>query len=74
MTTLATVEKLALELPEQHRAILALHILDSLPALFSENDGGLAEAERRDAELDASPSFAMSFDEFDQKISARQLR
>ena len=36
MTTLATVENLALELPEHQRATLAMHILDSLPGLFSE--------------------------------------
>lgn len=74
MTTLAKVEKLALELPEQQRAALALHILDSLPALFSESDGGLAEAERRDSELDASPSIALSLAEFDQRISDRHPR
>ena len=74
MTTLATVEKLALELPEQQRAALALHILDSLPALFSESDGGLAEAQRRDSELDANPSVALSLAEFDQRISDRHPR
>lgn len=74
MTTLATVENLALELPEQQRATLAMHILDSLPALFSEADGGLAEAERRDAEIDANPSIGISLGEFDQKILNRRSR
>jgi hypothetical protein len=66
MTTLATVENLALELPEQERATLAMHILESLPVLFSESDGGLAEAERRDAEMDSNPALGLSLAEFDQ--------
>jgi hypothetical protein len=74
MTSLATVVNLALELPEQQRATLAMHILDSLPGLFSEADGGLAEAERRDAEMDANPSIALSLGDFDQKIFSRRAR
>ncbi|MGF1679557.1 MAG: addiction module protein [Candidatus Methylacidiphilales bacterium] len=72
MTTLATVERLALELPEQQRATLAVHILDSLPGLFSEKDGGLAEAERRDLEMDANPSVSMTLEDFDQQIANRR--
>ena len=74
MTSLATVENLALELPEQQRATLAMHILDSLPGLFSEPDGGLAEAERRDAEMDANPSIARTLGEFDRSIQSRRTR
>lgn len=72
MTTLATVEKLALELPEQQRATLAVHILDSLPSLFSETDGGLAEAERRDIAMDTNPSASLSFEDFDRQIANRR--
>lgn len=68
MTSLAAVERLALELPEQRRATLVLHILDSLPALFSEADGGLAEAERRDLAMDTNPSVSMSLQDFDRQI------
>ena len=74
MTTLATVENLALELPEHQSATLAMHILDSLPGLFSEADGGLAEAKRRDAELDDNPATGLSLREFDQKILSRRSR
>lgn len=74
MTTLDTVERLALELPEQERATLALHMLHSLPALFLEPDGGLAEAERRDAEIDANSSITLSLEEFDRKIESRRAR
>jgi len=72
MTTLAIVERLALELPEQQRATLAVHILDSLPGLFSERDEGLAEAQRRDLEMDTNPSVSMSLEEFDRQISDRR--
>jgi hypothetical protein len=72
MTTLTAVEKLALELPESQRAKLALHILDSLPALFAESDEGIAEATRRDAEMDADPSIAVSLDDFVRMIADRR--
>jgi hypothetical protein len=74
MTTLATVETLALELPENQRATLAMHILDSLPGLFSEADGGLAEAKRRDAELDENPTIGLTLREFEEKILSRRTR
>jgi hypothetical protein len=74
MTTLATVETLALELPENQRATLVMHILDSLPGLFSEPDGGLAEAQRRDAELDENPTIGLTLREFDEKILSRRTR
>jgi hypothetical protein len=74
MTTLATVETLALELPENQRATLAMQILDSLPGLFSEPDGGLAEAVRRDAELDENPTIGLTLREFDEKILSRRTR
>ena len=74
MTSLATVESLALELPEQQRATLAMNILHSLPGLFSEPDGGLAEAERRNAEMDANPSIALTLGEFDRSILDRRTR
>jgi hypothetical protein len=53
--------------------MLAVHILDSLPGLFSEKDGGLAEAKRRDSEMDANPSVAMSLEEFDRQIANRRI-
>jgi hypothetical protein len=36
--------------------------------LFSEPDAGLAEAERRDVELDEIPSLGLTLGEFDRKI------
>lgn len=64
MVTLAELEEQALRLPEDQRAALAAHLLDSLPAVLHDDDGGLAEAMRRDAELDEDPSAGMSLEEF----------
>lgn len=51
-----------------------MQILDSLPGLFSEPDGGLAEAVRRDAELDENPTIGLTLREFDEKILSRRTR
>ena len=43
MATIAEVEKLALDLPETERAVLAAHLLGSLPSvLHDEDEGGSA--------------------------------
>jgi len=72
MATIAEVEKLALDLPESQRAILAAHLLGSLPSVLHDEDEGIAEALRRDAELDASPSAGISLVQLDQQIERRR--
>ncbi len=64
MVTLTELEEQALLLPDNQRAVLAAHILDSLPAILHDDDAGIAEAMRRDAELDRDPSAGMTLDEF----------
>ena len=66
------VEKLALDLPEEDRAQLAASLLDSLPGILSDQDDGVAEALRRDAELDAHPERAISLEELDTFIRSRR--
>lgn len=68
MTTLNEIEACAMTLPDQQRAELASHLLNSLPAVLQDDDEGLAEALRRDAELDADPSMGMTMDEFKSAI------
>ena len=63
METLHSVESSAMSLSEKERALLASHLLESLPAQLLDEDEGVAEALRRDAELDADPSAGMTFDE-----------
>jgi putative addiction module component (TIGR02574 family) len=72
VATITEVEKLALDLPESQRAVLAAHLLGSLPAVLHDEDEGIAEALRRDAELDASPSSSISIEQLDQQIERRR--
>ena len=67
MATIFEVEKLALDLPEQERAKLAANLLDSLPGVLSDEDEGVAEALRRDAEMDADPNQAITLAELDSQ-------
>jgi len=69
MQTLNQIEGNAMTLPDQQRAKLALHLLESLPAILHEDDEGLAEAMRRDAELDADPSLGMTMEQFKKVVS-----
>ncbi|HWN08690.1 MAG TPA: addiction module protein [Pyrinomonadaceae bacterium] len=71
MSTIIEVEKLALGLTEKERAALAVNLLNSLPGVLSDADEGVAEALRRDAELDADPAQAISLTELDSQFQSR---
>ena len=64
----AEVEKLALDLPDRERAALAANLLNSLPPFLSDEDDGIAEALRRDAELTAGRSEPLSLDQLDSEV------
>ena len=69
-----SVEQIAAEallLPEKERAGLASRLLRSLPPVAFDDDDGVAEALRRDAELDADPSQAMSLRDTDSHMQQR---
>lgn len=70
--TITEVEKLALDLPQDQRAVLAAHLLGSLPSVLHDKDEGIAEALRRDADLDANPSLGLSLEQLDQQIERRR--
>jgi hypothetical protein len=72
MATITEVEKLALDLPENQRAVLAAHLLGSLPSVLHDEDEGIAEALRRDAELDANPSSGVSLKQLNGQIERRR--
>ena len=72
MSTIAEVEKLALDLPDSQRAVLAAHLLHSLPSVLHDEDEGIAEALRRDAEFEANPDIGITLEQLDQQISARR--
>jgi len=70
-----SVEQIAAEallLPEKERAGLASRLLRSLPPVAFDDDEGVAEALRRDAELDADPTTAMSLRDMDSHIQQRR--
>ncbi len=62
--SLEELEKELLLLSDDQRAGVASRLLDSLPSVVSDEDDGIAEAKRRDAEMDRDPDASMSFDEF----------
>jgi putative addiction module component (TIGR02574 family) len=72
MVTILEVEKLALNLPEPERAKLAANLLDSLPGILSDEDEGVAEALRRDAEMNENPEQAISLAQLDTQIKNRR--
>ena len=72
MATTAELEKLALQLSDMDRAILASALLASLPATLHDDDEGLNEALRRDIELETNPGLAFSVEELDRKVAARR--
>jgi len=72
MATIIEIEKLALTLPEKQRAILAANLLDSLHGVLADEDEGIAEALRRDADLEANPTQAISLAQLDDQIKSRR--
>ena len=72
MSTITDVEKLAMDLPDSQRAVLAAHLLSSLPPVLHDEDEGIAEALRRDADFDADPDFGVSLEQLDQQMAPRR--
>ncbi len=72
MATANEVEKLALDLAEKERAILAAHLLKSLPAVLDDADEGMAEALQRDKDLDANPNLGISVEQLEQQVQQRR--
>jgi hypothetical protein len=72
VATITEVEKLALDLPQNQRAVLATHLLRSLSPVLHDEDEGIAEAFLRDADLDTNPQLGMSLEQLDQQIERRR--
>lgn len=72
MATIFEVEKLALDLSEQERAKLAANLLDSLPGVLSDEDEGIAEALRRDTEIDTDPNQVITLAQLETQIQNRR--
>jgi hypothetical protein len=63
MSVITEIEEKALSLPEQDRARLADRLIASLPEDFIDEDE-IAEALRRDQEMDENPEMVISHEEF----------
>lgn len=70
--SIVQVEKLALNLSERQRAALATNLLQSLPAVLSDNDEGVTEALRRDAEIAAGISQTLTLEQLDSEIQSQR--
>lgn len=64
MSTVSDIIQAALELDRSERATVALSMLDSLPDEAMEPDEILAEALRRDAEIESGQVKELSYEEF----------
>jgi hypothetical protein len=72
MSSIVEIEKLALNLSGRERAALAANLLDSLPDILSDEDEGIAEAIRRDAEIETDPDQVISLSQLDSLIQGRR--
>jgi hypothetical protein len=61
--SVSEIETEAMKLPESERAGLACRLLNSLPAVLSDKDDGIAEAIGRDAELEREPSSGITLEQ-----------
>ncbi len=66
--TIAEIHQNALRLPEDERATLAAELLSSLPAVLSDPDDGVEEAQRRATDLDENPSAGISWNEIKREL------
>ena len=73
MTRLQELELQAGKLPEAERAALVTRLLSTLPPVLADQDDGVAEAKRRDADLDANPSAGLSDKQFRAAIAASRI-
>lgn len=68
MTRIQMLKKEAMGLTDSERATLASELLYSLPATLSDEDEGVAEALRRDAELSSNSSTGISWNEIKKEL------
>ena len=68
MTKVQSLSREAMALTDAERAVLAASLLQTLPAVLSDEDEGIAEALRRDAEMDADPSAGIGWPELKKEL------
>lgn len=73
MAVVTEIEELALALSDQDRARLADKLIASLPENFIDEDV-IAEALRRDREMDEDPSKVITLEQLDELIANRPIK
>jgi putative addiction module component (TIGR02574 family) len=68
MTRLEELKKEAMSLTDAERAVLATDLLQTLPVILSGKDEGVAEALRRDAELEADPANGIEWEDLKKQL------
>lgn len=71
MTRVQTLKIEAMALTDAERATLASELLYSLPATLSDEDDGVAEAHRRDAELSSNPSSGITWKDLKKELGRK---
>ncbi|MEO5714149.1 MAG: addiction module protein [Luteolibacter sp.] len=62
------IQKEAMGLPEDQRALLAAELLGSLPAVLADADDGSMEAQRRIGEMKQDPAARRSWDQIKSEL------
>ncbi len=63
---------IVMKLPDEQRTRLVANLLASLPTVLTDQDEGIAEALRRDAELNDGIQQTISLDDLDAAINNRR--
>lgn len=66
--SVSEIRKVALNLPEDQRALLAAELLGSLPAILADADDGSEEARRRIDEMKLDPSERRTWDQIKAEL------
>ena len=64
MSAAEEIQKKAMALTEGERAMLATHLLESLSPVLHDDDGGIAEALKREKEMDRDPTLGIVHEDF----------
>lgn len=71
-TAMNELTSMVMKLPDKQRAQLVANLLASLPSVLTDQDDGVAEALRRDAELQDGTQQAISLEDLDAAIRNRR--
>ncbi|HUG13184.1 MAG TPA: addiction module protein [Opitutaceae bacterium] len=68
MTRVQELRQQASTLSSSEKAELAASLLESLPPVLDDEDEGIAEAQRRDQEMDKDPSTSITWEQLRRRV------